>query len=60
MKIHEVVFPNKEAYYLWIQKKGSEIAIISQSDLWNEFGYEASARLERPKIVVKYIDFKED
>jgi len=60
MMINEITFTSRQAYELWIKKRGNEIAIIYQSDLWNEFGYEASARLDRPDIVVRYIDFTED
>lgn len=60
MEIHEIVFTSKAAYQLWIKERRNEIAILFQSDLWNEFGYEASARLDRPDIIVRYIDFYED
>lgn len=60
MKIHEISFSNKHAYYSWLRENEHEVAILYQSDLWKEFGYEASARLERPEIKVKYIDFMED
>lgn len=60
MKIYEVEFANRLAYDNWITSKKDSIVILSQSDLLNEFGYEASARLERPKIKVTYIDFLED
>lgn len=60
MMINEITFTSRQAYELWIKERGKEVAIISQSDLWNEFGYEASARLDRPDIIVRYIDFTED
>ena len=60
MTIHEITFTSRQAYQLWVKERGNEVAIIYQSDLWNEFGYEASARLDRPDIVVRYISFEED
>ena len=60
MTIHEITFTSRQAYQLWVKERGSKVAIVYQSDLWNEFGYEASARLNRPDIVVRYISFEED
>lgn len=58
--IREAEFDSRLSYTLWLQKRKDEITILSESGLYNDFFYEASARLETPKIKVTYVDFLED
>lgn len=57
--IKEISFPDKYAYHMWLKENKSEVVVLEQSDILNEFGYEASSRLDRPRIFIKYIDFRE-
>ena len=58
--IREINFENKLAYHLWLQKNGTNITVVYQSDIITDFGYETSLRLERPRIIVRYVDFREE
>ena len=60
MLVREIQFDSKLAYHLWLQAKGNNVTVVYQSDLINDFGYETSLRLERPKIIIRYVDLNED
>lgn len=60
MNIKEAEFDSRLAYTLWLQERKDDVTVLSQTGIYNDFGYEASARLEKPKIKITYIDFLEE
>lgn len=58
MVVREACFPNAIAMNTWIGLNEGFIQVLETNGVVDEWTYETSARLQRPRIVVKYLDYR--